>query len=789
MAERAGFTPPADRNFGLNSSLRTKPIYSQNLRESGQVRLSPVESGRGGHQQGQIRDKSGPVRWLGLGIALMLLSVTCMVSTAVSAKPRRGAIYARYSTDDQNSVEDQIRECKAWAAANNVVIDDKMIFIDRGKTGRKTNRPGYQAMLDQLDDVDVVIVLETSRLHRKLYAVLKFIAEEIVDPEKRIVFVSQGIDTAKDDRYKTLLPILGLVDELRVMSGNANIQAAHKSMHAEGLAWGSRTFGYRGEAIEGRKTKKGNERRRWVSDEVEAQWVQKIFTWFVKDGVPIAQIVERLNNQSAPLPPKCSSGRWQRDAVKRVLSNSRYRGVWPYGVMQNIWQNKAEYNRQVKRDEPLEVRIDEDLRIIDDELWFAAQKQSEVERERQAHRRRRGSGERRYSSVLNGLCFCAKHKDQLLTTCGAHGKYLRCPACKDSGDGYLTRFVDRELATRLIADAVGKMLASDEELAVQLKQVFVAQVEALQQRDPGIEKDLRRRLNKLKSQIEFVMNAPGETPEDQRENHDRLRVLRAERAEVQSELARLDAAQQSAVVPTDEQVDEAIGMIADVLADAAKVGDVEREERAHRVLKHVTGGRIEIEQADTDGEEKPTLRAVFSVAPLKLLLKELNAPEFGVDIDEQQVAIELREPTDAEVLADDAKSLEDQGLLMKQIVEKISERHGRKIGRAMVVKALDHWYASHGLERPDGRARRGTLERQSLVPTISEDPSVIAAVMAAYDAGKLYQAIADELEIDRNTVTKIVKNWHALQGKQVPDGRTRRKTLENKSRDQDTRDS
>lgn len=94
-------------------------------------------------------------------------------------------------------------------------------------------------MLERLDVVDAVIVLETARVHRELYAVLKFIAEEVVERKKRLVFVSQGIDTSKGDRYMYLPPILDLVDDLRVMAGSANIQAAHKTMHAEGLAWGA----------------------------------------------------------------------------------------------------------------------------------------------------------------------------------------------------------------------------------------------------------------------------------------------------------------------------------------------------------------------------------------------------------------------------------------------------------------------------------------------------------------------------------------------------------------------
>ncbi|MEO0474497.1 MAG: recombinase family protein [Planctomycetota bacterium] len=494
-----------------------------------------------------------------------------------------------------------------------------------------------------------------------------------------------------------------------------------------------------------------------------------------------SQIIERLNKQNAPLPPKCSSSRWQRGAVIRLLGNTRYRGVWPYGEAMNVWQNRAEYNRQIKRDEPLDVHVDEDLRIIDDELWYAAQKQIEVERERQSHRARRGSGKRRYSSVLNGLCYCGEHKDQVLTTCGAHGRYLRCPACKDSGDAYLSRFVDRELTTRLITEAVGTMISSDKQLTAQLKQVFTDQVAALQRNEPGDEHTLHQRLDQINKQIERAKRAPVVSNEDEQENRDWLRELRADRAEVQSELARLKTLQQCAVVPTDEEVEQVISSITDVLADAAVVGDVEHEERVHRILKLITGGRIEIHQSAAGDGVRPTLKAVFNAAPLRLLLNELNAPDSCVEIDEQQVTIEINEPSDAELLADEAKALEDEGLLIKQIVQRLTEKHGRPISRGTVVKALDHWYESRGLQRPDGRSRRSTLEQHTLVPTTSGDPAVIARVMDQFNAGKLYQQIADELEIDRNTVTKIVKNWHADQGLPVPDGRSRRKALDIKS--------
>ena len=45
------------------------------------------------------------------------------------------------------------------------------------------------------------------------------------------------------------------------------------------------------------------------------------------------------------------------------------------------------------------------------------------------------------------------------------------------------------------------------------------------------------------------------------------------------------------------------------------------------------------------------------------------------------------------------------------------------------------------------------------------------------DAGFPFGAIADELGVDRNTVTAAWRHWHESRGQAAPDGRARRKAL------------
>lgn len=55
-----------------------------------------------------------------------------------------GVIYARYSSDNQReeSIDGQLRECKAFAEKNDIRIIDS--YIDRALSAKTDNRPAFQ---------------------------------------------------------------------------------------------------------------------------------------------------------------------------------------------------------------------------------------------------------------------------------------------------------------------------------------------------------------------------------------------------------------------------------------------------------------------------------------------------------------------------------------------------------------------------------------------------------------------------------------------------------------------
>ena len=59
-------------------------------------------------------------------------------------------------------------------------------------------------------------------------------------------------------------------------------------------------------------------------------------------------------------------------AVKGLLANARYRGLWRYGAKEAILLSGKDYIRQVPRRKALQEVQFENLRIIDDETWLTA---------------------------------------------------------------------------------------------------------------------------------------------------------------------------------------------------------------------------------------------------------------------------------------------------------------------------------------------------------------------------------------------------------------------------------
>ena len=299
-----------------------------------------------------------------------------------------GAAYARYNSRFQDSVADQVRVIFADAVRKGVFIPLDNVFFDLAVRGFKSDREGLNALRACLDRkaATAVFFFATNRLFRKTYKSLQFVEERVVEKGVRAVFVKSGIDTADAQRWRQALTQSASNDEYVVGMNVENIRAAHEGLLDKRLVFGTVSFGYAGETIPGELTRRGRPRRRLAVDPTAAGYVKTIFRWYVADRVTVAEIVRRLNaDPSAPPPPKSPDRRWTRQAVAGILRNPRYRGWWRYGTTETVWVSSKDYARQVARAEPLKgVQID-DLRLVPDDVWSAAQALLAAEPEQADH--------------------------------------------------------------------------------------------------------------------------------------------------------------------------------------------------------------------------------------------------------------------------------------------------------------------------------------------------------------------------------------------------------------------
>ena len=83
----------------------------------------------------------------------------------------KAVIYARYSSDTQTeqSIEGQLRVCRQYAKANNILIVGT--YIDRAMTGTNDLRPDFQRMIKDSSkhQWDMVLVYKLDRFSRDKY--------------------------------------------------------------------------------------------------------------------------------------------------------------------------------------------------------------------------------------------------------------------------------------------------------------------------------------------------------------------------------------------------------------------------------------------------------------------------------------------------------------------------------------------------------------------------------------------------------------------------------------------
>ncbi|WP_337182170.1 recombinase family protein [Shinella sp.] len=284
---------------------------------------------------------------------------------------KRTALYARYSTDQQNpaSIETQIDLGKEFAAKQGWSLLD--IFIDAGISGASyETRPGLQSALSgaRRGAYDILLCLTLDRLSRDLEHSARIL--KLLQFHDIALWTVHG-GSAVSSMELGLRAVLSqeVLEQVRYRT-----REGMKSVAKNGRVPGGLCYGYR---VRREYDETGSPVRGLRSiDEEEAKTIVWIFQRFV-DGASPNEIAAELNHLGTPGP---RGNIWQATAIR----GHRNRGT---GILNNeMYVGRIIFNRQAYRKNPSTERrvsrINDSeslivgevpaLRIVTDDLWQRA---------------------------------------------------------------------------------------------------------------------------------------------------------------------------------------------------------------------------------------------------------------------------------------------------------------------------------------------------------------------------------------------------------------------------------
>ena len=322
-------------------------------------------------------------------------------------KDRITALYERLSRDDElqgesNSISNQKLYLEKYAKSQG--FTNIRHFTDDGYSGTNFNRPGFNALLDEVKagNVGIICVKDMSRFGRN-YLQVGFYTE-ILFPDKGVRFIAVNNNIDSDNPTDNeFTPFLNIMNEWYAKDTSKKIKAVFRSRMENGLRCsGSVPYGYYLEP--------GDKQTLHV-DEEAAEVVRRIFR-MAAEGTPVGVIAETLMSEKVLIPSAYAEAHkdrlifkhdyndpyyWTTTTVIGIIERKEYLGHTVLG--KTVSENFKTKKRKRVAEEDLLIFPDTHEPIIDQETWEKANRL----RKRSPKRVADGS----YYHRLSGMVFCA----------------------------------------------------------------------------------------------------------------------------------------------------------------------------------------------------------------------------------------------------------------------------------------------------------------------------------------------------------------------------------------------
>ena len=245
-------------------------------------------------------------------------------------------------------------------------------YLDDDRAGDDfLGRAELRKLRDDVRPGDIVLCRDQSRLGRDALEVTLAIRDLVRDRGARLFYYATGQEVAfanAIDQATTF--ILGTGHQIELEAIRSRTKEALRSRVRAGRVAGGRCYGY-----DLRRETDGSGRPYTVAvvDEREAEIVRRIYQEAL-GGRGLKKIAIGLNDErvSSPSAGVRGTGSWAPSAVRVILTNPRYRGLYIHGRTIRIRRGGK---RIVARAEPADILTVEvpEWRIVDDETWCAVQ--------------------------------------------------------------------------------------------------------------------------------------------------------------------------------------------------------------------------------------------------------------------------------------------------------------------------------------------------------------------------------------------------------------------------------
>lgn len=346
------------------------------------------------------------------------------------------ALYCRLSRDDggdgdSNSVVNQRKMLTKYAKENG--FSNTRFYVDDGITGTRFDRPGFQAMLDDIEMgyVSTVIVKDLSRLGRDYVTVGQYTDIYFPDHNVRFIAINDLVDS--DEGENEIAPFKNVMNEMYARDISRKVRSAHRIRGTSGEPLSQPPYGY---------MKSPENKKKWIIDPEAAEVVKDIFKMTLegKGAETIARILQEKKVlvpmaywQSKGLPrggkkTQTNPYKWCKTTIQKILSQQEYCGdIINFKTYSKSFKNKR---RIENSKENWAVFKDVNEPIIDRETFETVQKFISKTKRRAPKKK---NGER---SIFNGLIYCGDCHSKMRYHTSTSNKEIHYFTCSDNKVDY-----------------------------------------------------------------------------------------------------------------------------------------------------------------------------------------------------------------------------------------------------------------------------------------------------------------------------------------------------------------